>query len=99
MSRKNYIKYKLELYYEIEKYFNSESNVNKNNYFYFINQENFNMLNNEFSFLSVEEKEFLHIYFKEDISTDEKIKLLKINSKNEYYNKYKKIISTIIKRG
>lgn len=99
MNKKNYIEYKLELYHEIKKYFNSEYNTDTNSYFYFINQENFNILNKEFNFLSSNDKQFLYVYFMDDIAIDKKLELLNFKSKNEYYNTYRKIVTTIIKKG
>lgn len=94
MNKKDiYLEYRLKFYFELKKYLETE--LDRENYFYFINLENYYLLEEEFDFLDINEKNFLEIYFDQNMKISKKLNLLNLKTNNEYYNYYRRTIKNI----
>lgn len=92
-SNSNIYEMYIKFLFQLEEYLERERE--KDNYFYQINLVNFLSLNSLFECITVEEKEFLLIYFNNELTINEKVLKLNLDDKNKYYYQYSKIIKKI----
>lgn len=88
MNKSKYIELQIKFFIQLKIFFKQNKDLGEKNYFYYINEENYNSLKRIFNIFNNNEINFLVIYFDTNLTLDEKLSKLKIE-------KRKKIIISI----
>lgn len=100
-QEKYYGSIEIQLYFELKKYLELESNdgMNKEEYSYFINVNllNYEKIGKRIEKLSLANQQFLEVFYSLEMTTAKKQESSGLSG-NEYYNKHKAILKQILQK-
>ena len=94
MNKLKYIELQVKFAIQLKTFFEQDIELDKKNYFYYVNKENFKFLK---SILNIFNDDELTTYFNSNLSLTEKLSKLGIKKRRKYYYTYDKLINKVLK--
>ena len=97
MNKLKYIELQVKFAIQLKTFFEQDIELDKKNYFYYVNKENFKFLKSILNIFNDDELKFLTTYFNSNLSLTEKLSKLGIKKRRKYYYTYDKLINKVLK--
>ena len=92
MNKLKYIELQVKFAIQLKTFFEQDIELDKKNYFYYVNKENFKFLKSILNIFNDDE-----LKFNSNLSLTEKLSKLGIKKRRKYYYTYDKLINKVLK--